>query len=88
MSPDFLLTSFIVVIAPGTGVLYTLACGLSGGSKAGIVGAFGCTMGILPHLTASILGLAAVFHTSPIAFQSLKFAGVAYLLYIAWGALR
>ena len=88
MSPDFLLTSFIVVIAPGTGVLYTLACGLSGGSKAGIVGAFGCTMGILPHLTASILGLAAVFHTSPIAFQSLKFAGVAYLLYMAWGALR
>ena len=88
MSPDFLLTSFIVVIAPGTGVLYTLACGLSGGSKAGIVGAFGCTMGILPHLTASILGLAAIFHTSPIAFQSLKFAGVAYLLYMAWGALR
>ena len=88
MSPDFLLTSFIVVIAPGTGVLYTLACGLSGGSKAGIVGAFGCTMGILPHLTASILGLAAIFHTSTIAFQSLKFAGVAYLLYMAWGALR
>ena len=88
MSPDFLLTSLIVVIAPGTGVLYTLACGLAGGARSGIVGAFGCTMGILPHLTACILGLAAILHTSPMAFQALKFAGVAYLLYMAWGVLR
>ncbi|MDP6345798.1 MAG: LysE family translocator [Alphaproteobacteria bacterium] len=88
MSPEFLLTSFIVVIAPGTGVLYTLACGLAGGARSGVVGAFGCTMGILPHLTASIFGLAAVLHTSAVAFQVLKYAGVAYLLYMAWSALR
>lgn len=88
MSAEFLITSLIVVIVPGTGVLYTLACGLSHGVRSSIVAAFGCTLGILPHLTASILGLAAVLHTSAVAFQFLKFAGVAYLLYMAWGILR
>jgi len=84
----FLLTSLIVIVSPGTGVLYTLAAGLSRGSRASVVAAFGCTLGILPHMTAAILGLAALLHTSALAFQTLKYLGVAYLLYMAWHALR
>jgi threonine/homoserine/homoserine lactone efflux protein len=88
MSIAFLLTSLIVIVSPGTGVLYTLAAGLSRGSRASIVAAFGCTLGILPHMLAAILGLAALLHTSAIAFQTLKYLGVAYLLYMAWNTLK
>ncbi len=88
MSPEFLITSLIVVIAPGTGVIYTLANGLSLGARASVIAALGCTLGIVPHIAASILGLAAVVHASALAFQLLKYAGVAYLLYLAWSAWR
>jgi threonine/homoserine/homoserine lactone efflux protein len=88
MTIDFLVTSLIVVVSPGTGVLYTLAAGLSRGSRASVVAAFGCTLGIVPHMAAAILGLAALLHTSAVAFQTLKYLGVAYLLYMAWNALR
>ena len=88
MSIDFLVTSLIVVISPGTGVLYTLAAGLSRGSRASVVAAFGCTLGIVPHMAAAIMGLAALLHTSALAFQTLKYLGVAYLLYMAWNTLR
>jgi threonine/homoserine/homoserine lactone efflux protein len=85
---DFLVTSLIVIVSPGTGVLYTLAAGLSRGSRASIVAAFGCTLGIVPHMAAAIMGLAALLHTSALAFHTLKYLGVAYLLYMAWSALR
>ena len=88
MSIDFLVTSLIVVVSPGTGVLFTLAAGLSRGSRASLVAAFGCTLGIIPHMAAAIMGLAALLHTSTVAFQTLKYLGVAYLLYMAWNALR
>lgn len=88
MSLSFLLTSFIVVVSPGTGVLYTLATALTRGSRAGIAAAFGCTLGILPSMLAAMLGLAAVLHTSALAFAALKWLGVLYLLYMAWQALR
>ncbi|MBI3197715.1 MAG: LysE family translocator [Rhodospirillales bacterium] len=88
MSLEFLITSFIVVASPGTGVLYTLAAGLSRGSRASVVAAFGCTLGIVPHMAAAILGLAALLHTSALAFETFKYLGVAYLLYMAWNTLR
>ena len=88
MSIAFLITSLIVVVSPGTGVLFTMAAGLSRGSRASIVAAFGCTLGIVPHMAAAIMGLAALLHTSALAFQTLKYLGVAYLLYMAWNALR
>ncbi|HEX6978558.1 MAG TPA: LysE family translocator [Alphaproteobacteria bacterium] len=88
MSIEFLVTSFIVIISPGTGVLYTLAAGLSRGSRASIVAAFGCTIGIVPHMAAAIMGLAALLHASALAFQAFKYLGVAYLLYMAWETLR
>ena len=87
MSIEFLVTSLIVVATPGTGVLYTLAAGLSQGSRASVVAAFGCTLGIIPHMAAAILGLAALLHASALAFQTLKYLGVAYLLYMAWSTL-
>lgn len=88
VSPEFLLTTLIVVASPGTGVLYTLTAGLSRGAKAGILAAFACTLGILPHMAAAITGLAALLHTSAVAFQVLKYLGVAYLLYMAWSTLK
>ena len=88
MSIEFLVTSLIVIVSPGTGVLYTLAAGLARGSRASVVAAFGCTIGIVPHMAAAILGLAALLHTSALAFQTFKYVGVAYLLYMAWNTLR
>jgi threonine/homoserine/homoserine lactone efflux protein len=88
MSPEFLLTALIVVIAPGTGVIYTLAVALARGRLASVAAAFGCTLGIVPHMTAAILGVAAILHASAIAFQTVKFAGVAYLLWLAWQTIR
>jgi threonine/homoserine/homoserine lactone efflux protein len=88
MSPEFLLTSLIVVASPGTGVLYTLAAALSRGGRAGMLAAFASTLGIVPHIAAALLGLAAILHTSALLFQTVKYLGVAYLLYMAWQALR
>ena len=88
MDLDFLLTSLVIVISPGTGVLYTLAAGLSRGWRASIVAAFGCTLGIVPHMAAAIMGIAALLHASAVAFQSFKYLGIAYLLYMAWSTLR
>ena len=87
MSLQFWLTTLVIVAAPGTGVVYTLAAGLSRGARASLVAAFGCTLGILPHVGAALIGLAAVLHASALAFSAVKYAGVAYLLYMAWRAL-
>ncbi len=85
---EFLITSFIVVLVPGTGVIYTISTGIAQGRKASLFAALGCTAGILPHLMATVLGLAAVMHTSALAFQALKYAGAFYLLFIAYATWR
>ncbi|HKV30931.1 MAG TPA: LysE family translocator [Candidatus Dormibacteraeota bacterium] len=82
------MTSLIVVVSPGTGVLYTMAAGLSRGTRASVIAAVGCTLGIIPHMVAAITGLAALLHTSAVAFQALKYVGVAYLLLVAWRTLQ
>ena len=88
ISVEFLVTSLVVVLIPGTGVIYTVSTGLVQGRRASIYAALGCTAGIVPHLLATILGLAAVMHTSALAFQVLKYAGVAYLFYVAYATWR
>ncbi|NJP51638.1 LysE family translocator [Streptomyces sp. SBST2-5] len=88
MSIAFLLTTLVVVVTPGTGVVHTLAAALAWGRRAGVVAAFGCTLGIVPHVVAGVTGLAALLHASATAFQVLKYAGVVYLLYMAWATLR
>ena len=88
MSIEFLLTTLIIVASPGTGVVYTLAAGLSRGGRASVLAAFACTLGIVPHLIAALTGLAALLHASALLFELVKYAGVAYLLYMAWATLR
>ncbi|RLP25478.1 LysE family translocator [Mesorhizobium sp. YM1C-6-2] len=88
MSIEFLLTTLIIVASPGTGVVYTLAAGLSRGARASLLAAFACTLGIVPHLIAALTGLAALLHASALAFMIVKYLGVAYLLYMAWQSLR
>ncbi len=83
-STEFLLTSLVVVLIPGTGVIYTVSTGLAQRWRASLAAALGCTVGILPHIAASILGLSAILHMSALAFQVLKIAGSLYLLYLAW----
>ena len=88
MSAEFLLTTLIVIATPGTGVIYTLAAGLARGARASVIAAVGCTLGIVPHMVAAITGAAALLHSSALAFQTLKYLGVVYLLYMAWSTLR
>ncbi|MDO9454998.1 LysE family translocator [Nocardioides sp.] len=88
MSLTFLLTSLVIVATPGTGALYTLAAGLTRGARASVLAAFACTVGTVPHLVAAITGLAAVLHASGVAFAVIKYAGVAYLLWMAWSTWR
>ena len=88
MSLAFLLTTLVVVATPGTGALFTIAAGLSRGRRASLVAALGCTLGIVPHMVAAIAGLAAVLYASSVAFATLKYLGVAYLLFLAWRTLR
>ncbi|MGG4773609.1 LysE family translocator [Paenalcaligenes sp. Me52] len=88
MSMEFVLTSLMIIVSPGIGVIYTIAAGLSGGLRASMVAALGCTLGIVPHVLVAISGLAVVLHTSAMAFQLLKYVGVVYLIYMAIAMLR
>lgn len=88
MTIEFLLTAFVVVATPGTGAVYTIAMGLTHGRRATVVAALGCTAGIVPHMAAAILGLAAVLHGSEKAFMVIKLAGIVYLVYMAIDMLR
>ena len=88
MGIEFLITSLIVVVSPGPGTLLTVAAGLSGGARAAAVTALGCTLGIAPHLLAAITGLAALLNASATAFEVLRYAGVAYLVYMGWATWR
>ena len=88
MSIEFLLTTLIIVASPGTGAVYTIAAGLTRGARTSVWAAFACTLGIVPHLIAALSGLAALLHTSALLFELVKYAGVAYLLYMAWATLK
>ncbi|MGI5499470.1 LysE family translocator [Lentzea sp. CA-135723] len=88
MSLAFLITTLVAVATPGTGVLYTLSAGLAHGRKASVIAAFGCTLGIVPHVLATVTGLAALLHASATAFEIVKYLGVAYLVYLAWATWR
>ena len=88
LSPEFLLTSLIVVASPGTGAIYTVAAGLTQGARASILAALSCTLGIVPHMAAAVTGLAALLHQSALVFDVIKYVGVAYLLWMAWMTLQ
>jgi threonine/homoserine/homoserine lactone efflux protein len=86
--PEFLLTSLIVVLIPGTGAVYTITTGITLKWRASIAAAIGCTIGIIPHILATILGLSAIMNMSAQVFSILKLMGSAYLLYLAWNMWR
>jgi threonine/homoserine/homoserine lactone efflux protein len=88
MTLAFLLTSLVIVATPGTGALYTISAGLTGGARRSLVAALGCTLGIVPHLAAAITGTAALLRASGLAFEFVKLLGVAYLLFMAWSTWR
>lgn len=88
MTPEFMLTTLIVVASPGAGALFTIAAGMARGWRASLVAAFACTLGIVPHVVAAVTGLAAIMHASALAFSIVKWFGVAYLLYLAWKTFR
>lgn len=88
MTPEFLLTTLLIVASPGTGAIYTIAAGLARGRAASLLAAFACTLGTLPHIAAALTGLAALLHASAVAFEMVKYAGIAYLLFMAWQMLR
>ncbi|TCP43856.1 threonine/homoserine/homoserine lactone efflux protein [Tamaricihabitans halophyticus] len=85
---EFWATSFVVTATPGTGALFTIVAGLGRGARTGLIAALGCTLGILPHLALALTGAAALLAASPVAFETIKWLGVAYLLYMAWGSWR
>ena len=88
MTPEFMLTTLIVVASPGAGALFTIAAGIARGWRASLVAAFACTLGIVPHVIAAVTGLAAIMHASALAFSIVKWFGVVYLLYLAWKTFR
>ncbi|MCA0272526.1 MAG: LysE family translocator [Proteobacteria bacterium] len=88
LSPEFLLTSFLIIASPGTGALYTIGAGISRGPKGGVLAAFASTLGTVPHMLAAVTGLAALLHTSAVLYEALRYGGVAYLLWMAWQVLR
>jgi threonine/homoserine/homoserine lactone efflux protein len=88
IKPEFLLASLVVVLIPGTGVVYTITTGLTLKWRSSLAAALGCTLGIVPHILASILGLSALLNMSAQFFSVLKLAGALYLLYLAWNMWR
>ncbi len=88
MSPEFLIAALIVILVPGTGVVYTVTTGIVSGRRESIAAAFGCTLGIIPAIVAAVAGLAAVLHASALVYQAVKFCGVAYLLFLAWQTIK
>ncbi|MEM5325711.1 LysE family translocator [Paraburkholderia sp. JHI2823] len=84
----FLATSLAITFAPGPDNLQVLARGISQGRAAGLVAALGFAAGVTFHTTLAALGVAAVLRASPLAFQILKLAGAAYLVWIGVKALK
>lgn len=88
VSAEFLLTSLVVVLIPGTGVVYTISSAIGGGWRRGTFAAVGCTLGIVPHLLAALVGLSGVLQAGAAAFEVVRWAGVAYLLFMGISMIR
>jgi threonine/homoserine/homoserine lactone efflux protein len=88
MSVEFLLTSLVVVLIPGTGVLYTVSSSIGGGWRRGFFAAIGCTLGIVPHMLAAMLGLSAIMQAGSMVFEVVRTAGVIYLVFMGFSMIR
>ena len=88
VSAEFLVTSLVVVVVPGTGVVYTVSSALGGGARRGLVAAMGCTLGTVPHLAAAMVGLSGVMQAGAVAFEVVRWIGVAYLAFMGISMIR
>ncbi len=84
----FLGASIALTLAPGPDNIFVITQGIARGRKPAIVTALGMCSGISVHTTAAAFGISAVFYSSVVAFNAVKFAGAAYLLYLAYKTLR
>jgi threonine/homoserine/homoserine lactone efflux protein len=84
----FLAASMALTIAPGPDNIFVVTQGIARGRKAAIATALGMCSGISVHTVAAACGISAVFHTSALAFNAVKYAGAAYLLYLAYRTLK
>jgi threonine/homoserine/homoserine lactone efflux protein len=84
----FLLAALVIQITPGPGMLFLIAQGMTGGSRAGRAAACGAATGMLVHTCAVAVGLAAVLRAAPMAMDLVRFGGAAYLLWLAVRSLR
>ena len=88
MSVEFLLTSLVVVLIPGTGVVYTISSSVGGGRRRGLFAAVGCTLGIVPHMLAAMLGLSGIMQAGSAVFEVVRWAGVVYLVFMGVAMIR
>lgn len=85
ISIEFLMATLIVVLIPGTGVMYSLSVGLLHGRSRVLYASIGCTLSILPHVMLSVLSLVFLFQLDAQVIGYLKIAAFMYLLYFAYG---
>ncbi|KWR87588.1 LysE family translocator [Cupriavidus sp. IDO] len=84
----FSLAALILVLTPGPNMIYCVSRALCQGRAAGLISLAGVLLGFVVHLMAASLGLTALLMAVPFAFDAIRLAGAAYLLWLAWQALR
>lgn len=84
----FALAALLMVLTPGPNMIYCVSRTLVQGRRAGLVSLAGVLLGFVVHLTAAVLGLTALLLAVPLAFDAIRLAGAAYLLWLAWQAVR
>lgn len=84
----FLGAAIVLTVMPGPDNLFVLAQSIAQDQKAGLVTSLGLCTGLLVHITAAVLGISAIIYQSTVIFSVVKFAGAAYLLYLAWQSFR
>ncbi len=84
----FLCASMALTVAPGPDNIFVVTQGMARGRRAALVTAWGMCSGVTVHTLAAAAGISALFYSSALAFRSVKYAGAAYLLYLAWQMLR
>src|ERR1700678_4431682 len=84
----FLGAALVLAITPGPGIFYVLARSLRGGRREGVLSAAGTFLGGLVHVGAATFGLSAILAASAIAFETVRYAGAAYLIYLGYRMIR
>ncbi|PMR76544.1 LysE family translocator [Billgrantia endophytica] len=84
----FGVAALVVVLTPGPNMIYLFSRSICQGRRAGVISLLGVMAGFLVHMLAAAIGLTALFMAIPLAYETLKWVGALYLLYLAWQAVR